>query len=65
MELQVSERLIDEGAHPKLDGNCVLTVIRPDEAPRDQGFDFSGPDLHLNDSLSMPPSVSIAAHALG
>jgi hypothetical protein len=65
MELQVSERLIDEGAHPKLDGNGVLTVIWPEVAPRYQGFDFSRPDLHPNDSLSAPLSLSIAAIALG
>ena len=57
--------LVDERAHPKLDGGGVLTVTWSEEAPRYQGFDFSRPDLQPNDALSTPLSPSILAHALG
>ena len=63
--LQRSERLIDVGAHPKLDGVGVLTVTWPEEAPRYQGFDFSRPDLQPNDSLSTALSLAVTAHAFG
>jgi hypothetical protein len=63
--LQRPERLVDERAQPKLDGNGVLAVTWPEEAPRYQGFDFSRPDLQPNDSLPAPVSLSVTAHALG
>ncbi len=64
-QLQRSERLIDEGAYPKLDGAVVLTITWPEEAPQDQCLDFIRSDLQPNDSLSTPLSISIAAIALG
>ncbi len=63
--LQVSERLIDQGANPKLDGSYILAVIWSEKAPGDQRVNFSRPDLHPNDSLSTPPSRSMTAHTLG
>ena len=62
--LRVSERIVDQDAESILDGYGILAVTWPEEALRDQGFDFIRPDLDLNDSLTPPLSLAVTAHAI-